>query len=526
MSLMLHAAASGGPRDEYLTLSVRASEGAPGSDASPRRHGGPAASRSPAREEVPGASGPSTATRRSWRLPSSGTLRRRAAGRAVGPDPGPVFALPTAPWLHGRWRTPVTCGSGPLPAPRMPLGLCPTRSGPSSRRSGAPTPCGALAAAGRAARHPAAGRRAGDDTRAGPTASRRARRAGGDLSLVLPRRYSRVGDRPRQRRSSPPALARSEAWVAASRTRTAPPRLGVTPAVVGSVHPHAHCATGSRCGSRSPTACRSRSMETDRTLALTLYGAVGDVNWIRYGATDSLVRRVTWAQNLATGGDADVRPGAPVWGYRARWDRGDLVLDIRRPPPLDAGRPAARATDRDGLRDTRPPGATGPTGLREAEANLGVGARAARLLEAAGRPGPHDPDRRHPARSSGRACDSRRRGGASCWSRFTTTPSRTGSTPSPTTGPAYYYNQPRSVPLARAIQRELVRRLGLPRSGNRPGRPGPGPRTTWMPSVLTEGLFMIVPEQEAALRSRRGPTALRRGDAGGDPRVPPGARAG
>ena len=29
-------------------------------------------------------------------------------------------------------------------------------------------------------------------------------------------------------------------------------------------------------------------------------------------------------------------------------------------------------------------------------------------------------------------------------------------------------------------------------------------RTTWMPSVLTEGLFMIVPEQEAALRSPRG----------------------
>ncbi len=29
-------------------------------------------------------------------------------------------------------------------------------------------------------------------------------------------------------------------------------------------------------------------------------------------------------------------------------------------------------------------------------------------------------------------------------------------------------------------------------------------RTTWMPSVLTEGLFVIVPEQEAALRSPSG----------------------
>nr|MBA3555965.1 N-acetylmuramoyl-L-alanine amidase [Gemmatimonadales bacterium] len=29
-------------------------------------------------------------------------------------------------------------------------------------------------------------------------------------------------------------------------------------------------------------------------------------------------------------------------------------------------------------------------------------------------------------------------------------------------------------------------------------------RGTWMPSVLTEGMFMILPEQEAALRTREG----------------------
>ncbi|HSR90143.1 MAG TPA: N-acetylmuramoyl-L-alanine amidase, partial [Gemmatimonadales bacterium] len=29
-------------------------------------------------------------------------------------------------------------------------------------------------------------------------------------------------------------------------------------------------------------------------------------------------------------------------------------------------------------------------------------------------------------------------------------------------------------------------------------------RPTWMPSVLTEGLFMMLPQQEAALRSEEG----------------------
>jgi N-acetylmuramoyl-L-alanine amidase len=59
------------------------------------------------------------------------------------------------------------------------------------------------------------------------------------------------------------------------------------------------------------------------------------------------------------------------------------------------------------------------------------------------------------------------------------------------------------VPLARAIQAELVRRLGLRDLGI-----GRGDlalvRGTWMPSVLTEGLFMILPDQEAALRDPRG----------------------
>jgi N-acetylmuramoyl-L-alanine amidase len=66
-----------------------------------------------------------------------------------------------------------------------------------------------------------------------------------------------------------------------------------------------------------------------------------------------------------------------------------------------------------------------------------------------------------------------------------------------------YYNHPRSIPLAHDVQRALLERLGLRDLGI-----GRGDlalvRGTWMPSVLTEGLFMMVPDQEAALRSPRG----------------------
>ena len=78
-----------------------------------------------------------------------------------------------------------------------------------------------------------------------------------------------------------------------------------------------------------------------------------------------------------------------------------------------------------------------------------------------------------------------------------------GLNPFVNNGTSVYYNQPRSAPLARAIQRELVRRLGIRDLGF-----GRGDlalvRGTWMPSVLTEGLFMMLPDQEAALRSPEG----------------------
>jgi len=70
-------------------------------------------------------------------------------------------------------------------------------------------------------------------------------------------------------------------------------------------------------------------------------------------------------------------------------------------------------------------------------------------------------------------------------------------------GTSVYYNQPRSVSLARAIQDALLRRLRLRDLGI-----GRGDlalvRPTWMPSVLTEGLFIMMPDQEAALRSPQG----------------------
>jgi N-acetylmuramoyl-L-alanine amidase len=239
--------------------------------------------------------------------------------------------------------------------------------------------------------------------------------------------------------------------------------------------------------------------EGDRGLTVRLYGALGDVNWIQYGAADTLVRRVAWTQEGRQEVTLALDLSAPLWGYHARWDRGDLILDVRRPPPrhgslkgyliaVDPGHP--------------PGGSTGPTGLREAEANLAIGLEVKRLLEHAGA-------RVFITRTEdvelelGPRVELAERAGADLLVSIHNNALPDGVNPLTNSGSSVYYNHPRSVPLARAVQDELVRRLGVRDLGI-----GRGDlalvRTTWMPSILTEGLFMIVPEHEAALRSAEG----------------------
>jgi N-acetylmuramoyl-L-alanine amidase len=81
-----------------------------------------------------------------------------------------------------------------------------------------------------------------------------------------------------------------------------------------------------------------------------------------------------------------------------------------------------------------------------------------------------------------------------------------GLNPLTNNGSSVFYFHPRSIPLAQAIQLELQRHLPLRDLGVARGDLALV-RGTWMPSVLVEGMFMLIPEQEAALRSPRGQEA-------------------
>jgi N-acetylmuramoyl-L-alanine amidase len=62
------------------------------------------------------------------------------------------------------------------------------------------------------------------------------------------------------------------------------------------------------------------------------------------------------------------------------------------------------------------------------------------------------------------------------------------------------YFWPQSIPLGTATQAALLSGLGLRDNGTKYQNLAVA-RGTWMPSVLTEGAFVIMPDQEAALRT-------------------------
>ena len=252
--------------------------------------------------------------------------------------------------------------------------------------------------------------------------------------------------------------------------------------------------------------------EGDRSLTLRLYGVASDINWMQYGGTDPYVTRLSYAQPSADEVTITAELAGPVWGYRTAWSGQDLVLEIRRPPLIDQRRPLAGRTIV--LDPGHPPvGATGPTGLWEPVATLAVAYKAKTLLERAGATvlltrTDSTPVDLFPRTHFAELHD------ADVLVSIHANALPDGVNPFVNNGTSVYYFHPRSAGLARALDRALVAALGVHDLGM-----GRGDyalvRNPWMPSALTEGLFMMIPEQEAMLASDAGQWRYARGLADG-----------
>ncbi len=497
------------PRSEYLTLSVRAVEGA---DVRVRLPDGKRIRLLPQKqaEEVLPALRAFDWDTTKLRTPEEVRYVGVVRGRAFGPDAGPVLRGPTPALVRVLARATLRCVMGaPCPVPYAEL-VSPESSwatveailGRDTVRARWPLQVAMLDTL------PAVTVFDDDTARQGNTDSLTPGRAapGGAYSWFFPTGTraavtARLNDDVRLRLSP-----RSEAWAPVSDALPLPSGTPEPSAVVGSV---TVMPAADRAVLRIPLTQRVpfQVVESERALALTLYSAAGDVDWMRYG-TDPLVRQLTWVQSQRQEVTLTIELSAPVWGYRTRWSRNDLIVELRRPPRLSGTNPLRGRTI--AIDPGHPPlGSTGPTGLREADANLAVALQLRTLLQNAGA-------KVHMTRVSDSAVDlwprvaSAEQSGSDLLVSIHNNALPDGVNPFTNNGTSVFYNQPRSVPLAAAIQESLVRQLKLPNLGI--GRADLAViRGTWMPSVLVEGMFIIMPEQEAALRTTSGARRYARG---------------
>lgn len=238
--------------------------------------------------------------------------------------------------------------------------------------------------------------------------------------------------------------------------------------------------------------------EGGQSITLTLYGTQANTDIVNFATAAGNVARVSWEQVANDRARYTIHLTHAPYGYLVRWERGALVVRVRRPPAVDRERPLTGLTIT--VDAGHPPaGSTGPTGLYEAVATLAIAQRVSSLLEARGarvvmtRTAPG-------AVALAERPVLARRANAHAFVSLHLNALPDGVNPFTAHGTGTYYFNGHSVELARQVQRGMVQRMGLRDLGTNYDNLAVL-RPTWMPAVLCEGAFVIIPEQEAALRT-------------------------
>ncbi len=307
----------------------------------------------------------------------------------------------------------------------------------------------------------------------------------------------RIGNRIRLRLG--PQL---HAWVLAEDAEPLPSGRGIAGAAVGDLR-FVSRADGTELalplGAPLPLAVEQPD---DRTLELVLYGATGLTNRVSLGAAPRLVASAAWSQEPGPAWRLRIRLAAPVWGWRARYEAGadggaTLRFELRGPPAIDPGAPLR------GRRVAIDPGhpgagATGPTGLYEGDANLAIGRILARLLSERGAEPILLRDDTLPMGLYERTTAAEE-AGAELFVSIHNNALPDGVRPFGREGTSTYWYHPHAAALADAVQDGMLATMRLRDLGVFWGDLAVC-RMSWMPSVLAEGAFMMMPRHEAALR--------------------------
>lgn len=302
-----------------------------------------------------------------------------------------------------------------------------------------------------------------------------------------------------------------DVWVDASELRELPSGIVPPPRIAGNARV---VAKGEYSDIIIPMAERPAWLveEGDDALDLVLYQTTANTDIVNYSTNDSIVRQVRWVQEGEGRARYHIALHAAPFGYMVRWERGALVLRVRRAPTINAEKPLAGLTI--AVDAGHPPaGSTGPTGLYEPVATLAIANLLKPMLEQRGATvimtrttaAPLGLGDRQPMAIAANAH-------AFVSIHLNALPD--GINPYAANGTGAYYFNPSSEPLARQVQRGMVRTMGLRDLGVNYDNLAVL-RPTWMPSILCEGAFVMLPDQEALLRMPEFQAAYARGVAEG-----------
>lgn len=233
-------------------------------------------------------------------------------------------------------------------------------------------------------------------------------------------------------------------------------------------------------------------------ITLTMYGTQATPDIIKFLQNDSLVRMVNWVPESSDRVRFTFELTQAPFGYLTMYEQGrGFILRLRRPPRVGLARPL------EGLTITvdpgHPPGgASGPTGLIEPAGVLPVGMKVRAMLEQRGA-------KVVMTRTTMDAVDLHlrsviaRRANSHALVSIHLNAFGDGINPFPNVGTSTLFFHPQSEPLARLVQAGMMREMGLRDLGIHYQNIAIG-RTTWMPSIICEGAFLMVPEQENAMK--------------------------